>query len=522
MFQFLANLAGPALSRALLVVLLIAVGAGCRSDEGHPFASRAYHDPSFGWTAAVPALWASCDVPGGQFTRGLPTQDPTRLILWTYRERTPQEVLRLLREEGSVINQAETGERNTAYLRWRRYRGAARSEEDLSVELAVASEGADTHLALLVAPRAEADKLVRNVLLPAVDSFEPGPPDPPASVLAAAPPEPDYWPAQGWRKTLPEAQRVDSNSLDVLTALIRREKLPIDSIFAVRHGYVVLDVAFRPHKSGELHDLHSVTKSVTSALVGIALEEAGDASVDTPVLALLAPEMAARADQRKQAMTLEHLLTMTAGLEWTEWGAAYEPGTGNDLVQMITTSPRWAEYVLSRPAAADPGEAFLYNSGASYLLSAAVGKLAGMPAADFAENRLFNPLGITEYEWPASPEGVTIGWGDLRLSAPDLAKIGLLYLQRGAWDGRQIVPADWVEASTTDWVAGPWYEYGYQWWLDRADGYAYMSGRFGQTVIVAPEKDMVIVITASLPEDVSGALSVPRWLAETYILPAAR
>jgi CubicO group peptidase (beta-lactamase class C family) len=221
-------------------------------------------------------------------------------------------------------------------------------------------------------------------------------------------------------------------------------------------------------------------------------------------------------------MRLEHLLAMTAGLAWKEWGAAYEPGTGNDLVTMIQTAPDWTQYVLDRPMDQDPGTTFLYNSGASYLLSSIVSRLAGRPASDLAAERLFTPLGIDLFDWPAGPEGVTTGWGNLRLRPQDLAKLGLLYLQRGEWDGQQLLPAQWVEASTTDQVADPAYEYGYQWWLDAADGYAFMAGRFGQIVIVAPKQDMVIVIMANLPDTVSAAVSVPRWLAEEFILSAAQ
>jgi CubicO group peptidase (beta-lactamase class C family) len=212
---------------------------------------------------------------------------------------------------------------------------------------------------------------------------------------------------------------------------------------------------------------------------------------------------------------------MTAGLQWVEWGAAYEPGTGNDLVLMIETAPDWTKYILDRPMAAEPGTTFLYNSGASHLLSAVVTELSGKPAAEFAVERLFNPLGIHEFEWATGPEGVTTGWANLRLHPKNLAKIGLLYLQHGAWDREQIVPAEWVEESTADHVPDPAYEYGYQWWLDGADGYAFMAGRFGQVAIVAPKQDMVIVFTSHLPDTVSD-VGVTRWLAEKFILASVR
>jgi CubicO group peptidase (beta-lactamase class C family) len=188
-------------------------------------------------------------------------------------------------------------------------------------------------------------------------------------------------------------------------------------------------------------------------------------------------------------------------------------GFGNDLVSVVETASDWTQSVLDRSMAANPGTACLYNSGASCLLSAVVGQLAGRPAAHLAAQQLFAPLGIDEFDWPAGPEGVTMGWGNLRLHPQDLARVGLLYLHQGRRDGGQIIPAEWVVASTTDWVADRWYEYGYQWWLDTVYGYAFMAGRFGRVAIAAPEHDLVIVFTARLP-NTAAAVGVARWLEE--------
>ena len=147
--------------------------------------------------------------------------------------------------------------------------------------------------------------------------------------------------------------------------------------------------------------------------------------------------------------------------------------------------------------------------------------LTRRPAAALAAKRLFAPLGIRDEKWLPLPEGVTAGGFGLLLQPRDLAKLAFLYLHHGRWDGRQIVPAAWVEQSTTDHVADPLYEYGYLWWLDRADGYAYMAGLYGQLAVVVPGKDLVAVITAHLPATID-ASTVTRWLLESYILPAAR
>jgi CubicO group peptidase (beta-lactamase class C family) len=224
-------------------------------------------------------------------------------------------------------------------------------------------------------------------------------------------------------------------------------------------------------------------------------------------------------DARKRAMTVEDLLTMQSGLAWKESGYAYERGSGNDVMAMLETGD-WAAYVIDRPMATRPGTSFVYNSGASHLVSAAVFVLTRRPAAELAVKRLFAPLGIRDFQWAADPDGVTAGGFGLKLQPRDLAKLAYLYLHHGRWGGRQIVPAAWVTQSTTDHVADPLHDYGYLWWLDRADGYAYMAGLYGQLAAVSPGKDLVAVITAHLPATVDASV-VTRWLLEKYILPAA-
>ena len=506
----------------LLVSVLVAaavagpVGCGGSSTQAAQEHVR-YHEPSQGWTAEVPAGWASV-ASGPEFARGEPLRDPTRLLLRTCRDCTAATALRELSAGEGVIVTAREGERAGERLRWRRYRGR---------------EAADTHVAALVTRRAERGHLVQVALLPALDSFAPGPPDRPRSVLATAPRDPSYWPTAGWRNASPASEGMDGRRLGAMLAEIRAAKQPIDSVTVIRHGHVVLDAALgrfasgtlgEPYASGRLHELQSATKSVTSMVLGIVLSEkaATGVTVTTPLLRLAAaahyvPE---HTDARKRAMTLEDLLTMQSGLAWREWGYAYEPGSGNDVMAMLATTD-WARYVIDRPMAAQPGTTFVYDSGTSHLVSAAVTVLMRRPAGAVASERLFAPLGIRDERWSLSPEGLDAGGFGLSLQPRDLAKLAFLYLHHGRWDGRQIVPAAWVEQLTTDHVADPMYEYGYLWWLDRADGYAYMAGLYGQLAAVVPGKDLVAVITAHLPATVD-ASTVTRSLLERYILPAAR
>jgi CubicO group peptidase (beta-lactamase class C family) len=506
------------------------VGCGGSTEAGSQFVR--YHEPSQGWTAMVPAGWKSV-VTGPQFVRGDPLRDPTRLLLRTYRSTMPAAALRRLAAGEGLSATVQRAEHVSEQLRWVRYQGLAAGRPKLAVALAVAKDDADSHVAALVAYPAELAGLVQSALLPALDSFEPGLPDPRRSVLAGRPPDPSYWPTSGWRTASPGSQAMDGKRLDAMLTEIRAAKLPIDSITVIRHGYAVLDASFgrfasgtlgEPFASGRLHELQSATKSVTSMLLGIALREhaATGITVKTPLLRLAAAVhyVPQHADARKQVMTLEDMLTMQSGLAWKESGYAYEPGSGNDVMAMLARTD-WSQYVIDREMATQPGTTFVYNSGTSHLVSAAISVLTRRPAEALAAKSLFAPLGVRDYKWLGSPEGVSSGAFGLQLQPRDLAKLAFLYLHHGRWDGRQIVPAAWVEQSATDHVTDPTTEYGYLWWLDRADGYAYMAGLYGQVAAVVPGKDLVAVITAHIPADVDSS-SVTRWLLENYVLPAAR
>ena len=511
-------------------IVAAAIGCGGSSPEtGSPHVR--YHDPSGGWTAVVPTGWTSV-VLGPTFVRGEPLADPTRLLLRTYRHQSPAAALRALAVDEGITAGARSGETAGDRLRWQRYRGRKAGEPKVAVELAVATDKGDVHVAALVARHAELGRLARTALLPALDSFVPGPPDPPVSVLARAPRDPSSWPTTGWRTASPASEGMDAERLDRMVAMIRQTKLAIDSVTIVRHGTVVLDSRFgsfadgtlgQPYAAGGLHELQSATKSVSSMVLGIAMRERAASGLDakTPVVRLAAAVdyRPKHLDGRKRAMTVEDMLTMQSGLAWRESGYAYEPGSGNDVMAMLQTGD-WAQYVIDRPMATRPGTRFEYDTGTSHLVSAAVSVLAHRSAAKVADQRLFGPLGIRDYEWLSDPSGVTAGGFGLRLQPRDLAKLAYLYLHQGRWDGRQIVPTEWVTQSTTDHVADTLHDYGYLWWLDRADRYAYMAGLYGQFAAVVPGKDLVAVVTAHLPATVD-ATAVTRWLLEKYILPAA-
>jgi hypothetical protein len=240
------------------------------------------------------------------------------LLVRTYRDRSPAAARHALAHEDGITATALTGERSGERLRWRLYLGRKADERELAVEIAVAKQGADAHVAAIIARRGELGRLVRAVLLPALDSFAPGSPDPPDSVLARAPRDPSYWPTTGWRTASPASQGMDGKRLDAMVAEIRAAQLPIDSVTVIRHGNLVLDRTFgrfaqgrlgQPFAAGRLHELQSATKSVSSMVLGIALRDHATTGIDTKTpVARLATAVGHRPkhlDARKKAMTVE-------------------------------------------------------------------------------------------------------------------------------------------------------------------------------------------------------------------------
>ena len=322
-----------------------------------------------------------------------------------------------------------------------------------------------------------------------------------------------YWPTDGWRASTPEEQGMDSERLADMLAMIAEAEFGIDSVLVIRNGYLVTDAFVHPFAPGTKHVIHSCTKSVVSALIGIAIDKGDLAGTDQLITDILPGRVIANSDTRKEAMTLEHVLTMSTGLECRDsylyrWRGMREMEGSDD----------WVQYVLDLPMVEPPGTQFEYCNGASFLLSAIVQEATGKIALDYAEEHLFGPLGIEDVDWPANPEGISIGWGGIRMRPHDMAKIGYLYLKKGQWDGRQIVPAGWVEASTTKHIDGTLQDgYGYQWWVAKN---VYMAlGYAGQYIIVAPDKNLVVVFTSDLQER---DFYLPQELLDEYILPACR
>lgn len=317
--------------------------------------------------------------------------------------------------------------------------------------------------------------------------------------------EPSTW---EWPVSTPEEQELDPQMLAELVKLIREgERYPsLRCLLIIRHGHLVVEEYFNKWKADGLHTLQSVTKSFTSALVGVAIARGEFKGVDEKVLDFFpGVQGIANLDERKKSIRLKDLLTMRSGTDF------HERGAGSPFRQMMQLTTGWDKFYLDRPMLQQPGTGFLYDSGGVILISAMLKNRTGMHAAEYAERFLFKPLGIEKKIWLRNQEGHSHAGGGLALTARDAAKFGLLYLNNGRWGNEQVVPESWVRESLRTHVdltvAGqPPSGYGYLWWIFAPDPrgktgqdiYA-ARGRYGQYIIVVPEHDMVVVVFAMIP-----------------------
>ena len=324
-----------------------------------------------------------------------------------------------------------------------------------------------------------------------------------------------YWPTDGWYTSTPEQQGMDSETLARMFTAIHQRHYNIHSWTIVRHGYMVADAYVHPWTQDVKHNVYSCTKSIVSALIGVAIEEGLIGGVNEPILDLFPDRSVAYLDTDKRKMNLEHVLTMSAGLECRDSYLYNWRG-----LEQMRDSEDWVQFVLDLPMAEEPGSRFEYCNGASYLLSAIIQNATSMTALEYAQERLFGPLGIADVEWPSSSEGITIGYSQLHLRPHDMAKIGYLYLNGGQWNGQQVVPAAWVETSTRERISADTLQdgYGYQWWIDIAGTYMAL-GYGGQYILVVPEEDMVVVTTGMMTgED----FWIPERMLKEFIIPAVK
>jgi CubicO group peptidase (beta-lactamase class C family) len=327
-------------------------------------------------------------------------------------------------------------------------------------------------------------------------------------------PERSYWPTNDWRVSTPEEQGIDSERLDAMVEHIEQDNIRIDGVLVVRHGYLVLEEYIGTYGQEQRHNVYSCTKSIVSALVGIAIDKGYIDDVGRRILDFFPERSIANLDGEKEGMTLKHLLTMTSGMDARDsWRYNWRG------LNQMRRSDDWVQYVLDLPMREAPGIRFEYSNCASFLLTAIIQETAGLTSLEFAEKHLFGPLGISSIWWQASPQGINLGYSEIHMTPRDMAKIGYLYLNQGSWNNEQVVPATWVEISTTDHSPTVGVEYGYQWWVNSQLGYYNAMGYGGQKIYVVPRLDMVVVFTSSLGLEQT---HYPDVLLASYIIPSVQ
>ncbi len=295
-------------------------------------------------------------------------------------------------------------------------------------------------------------------------------------------------------RSAPEAQGIPSAAILAFLTDIQQNIHDLHSLMLLRHGHVVAEGWWAPYAPAHPHMLYSLSKSFTSTAVGLAVAE-GRLTVDDRVVDFFPDELPETVGEHLSTMRVRHLLSMATGHGADTTGAMRENPDGD-----------WVAAFMAQPVAHEPGTWFVYNSGATYMLSAILHKLTGETLLDYLQPRLFEPLGITDPTWESCPRGVNVGGWGLSIKTEEIARFGQLYLQRGEWQGQQLVPAAWVAEATSsqvdnnnghspnvDWQQG----YGYQFWRCQHGAYR-GDGAFGQFCIVLPEQDAVIAITAGV------------------------
>ncbi|MGB1286729.1 MAG: serine hydrolase domain-containing protein [Aggregatilineales bacterium] len=315
------------------------------------------------------------------------------------------------------------------------------------------------------------------------------------------------FPTDGWQTDDPAAYGFDTDMLAEMDMFIDDTMPALDSLLIVRDGMIVYERYFDGGDETTLREMFSVTKSVTSALTGIALENGDLDSIDVPVLDFF-PDYITD-DELKTRLTLEHLLQMKSGLVWNDLFFAGQLLDG-ELV---------SEDILDQMALFEPGTQFNYSTGNSQVISSILETATGVSLAAYAETVLFEPLGIENYVWGQDGEGVYFGGVGLQLTARDMAKFGYLYLHDGMWDNEQIVPQDWVDISTAAGTSTD--DYGYHWWIETYGDYTVVEaqGFGGQKIHIFEDLDM-LVITQATPSFEDDTTRDIRRLIRDYILPA--
>lgn len=314
-------------------------------------------------------------------------------------------------------------------------------------------------------------------------------------------------------RSSPQKEGVNASGILKFLEAVEGSSYEFHSLMILRNGKVIAEGWWHPYEPALKHTMYSVSKSFTATAIGFAVDE-GRLSVDDKVISFFPDQLPDSVSLHLQALSIQHLLTMSVG-------------HGQDPTWQVVSSDHWAEAFLNTPIPNAPGSKFLYNTAATYMLSAILQKVTGQTLLDYLTPRLFKPLGISGMDWEPDPHGIHTGGYGLRLKTEDMAKFGQLFLQKGQWQDKQVLPVGWVEEASSakiiqdpgapqeqveqsDWLQG----YGYQMWRSRHHSFR-ADGAFGQYILVLPELEAVIAITSETG-DMQGELN----LVWEHLLPA--
>lgn len=303
------------------------------------------------------------------------------------------------------------------------------------------------------------------------------------------------WPTTAWQASAPEAQGMASDALRRVVEYGAQNEM--DSLLVVRHGKLVVDAYYAPYRADVKHSIYSATKAVVGTLTGIAVKDGLLQSISQPAMNFFHDQPVAAVDaDRRNAIHIEHLLDMTSGISWDERFSNAQ--SSSDQMRL---SPNWTHFVLDRPVVRAPGASFDYNTGNAHLLSAILSKVTGASAAEFATQRLFKPLGISDFVWTADPQGISDGGSGLYMYPRDMAKFGYLYLHNGEWQGQALLPPEWTDKvfhhATADMQLDKpsTLRFANGWWTKPDRHLIIAVGRNTDLILVLPELDLVAVVT---------------------------
>ena len=329
--------------------------------------------------------------------------------------------------------------------------------------------------------------------------------------------------SDGWETAALVEEGVEPKKIDeMMHEIIRRNSRNIHSIVLIKNGRLILEEYFYGYDRDTKHFLASVSKSVTSLIVGIVIDKNFATGVETKAYEFFPSYKGTKWIDQKYPISLKHMLTMSAGLDWD--AISYSRTDPRQTTHQMYDSSDPVKFVLERNAIDTPGEKFNYNSGLTILLGEAVRNTSGMYIDEFSGKFLFSPLGISDYHWDKFPDGTIQTDGGLHLRPRDMAKIGYMMLKKGSWQGQQIISREWVEESTKTHINGLGLGYGYQWWRGKTRinnqtiNVLYASGHGGQKIFIIPQLDLVAVFTSKVfnPKGHSG----PEHFLIKYIIPA--